>query len=52
MQVEKLRKESETQKKEKEALAARANEAEKKIKELSSTIENVWLLISLWLGEK
>lgn len=45
MQVEKLKQELEEQKKEKEALEARANEAEKKIKEFGSTIENVWLLI-------
>lgn len=51
MQVEKLRQELETQKKEKEALEARANEAERKIKEFSSTIESVCLLISIWLGE-
>lgn len=52
MQVEKLRKDLEKQKKEKETLEARANEAEKKIKELSSTIENVCILICLWFGEK
>ena len=45
MQVGKLTKELDAQKKEKEALEARANEAEKKIKELGSTIENVRLHI-------
>lgn len=41
MQVAKLKRDLEAQQKEKEVLEARANEAEKKIKELSSKIEKV-----------
>lgn len=44
MQVEKLKRELEAQKKEKEALESRTSGAEKKIKELGSTIENVCYL--------
>ena len=63
VQVEKLSNEVETQKNEKEALKAKAKEAEKKFNELSSIIENVcihvfsytsWryeflLFISIWI---
>lgn len=45
MQVEKLKMDLEAQQKEKEALEVRANEAEKKIKELGSTMEKVWYLL-------
>ncbi len=46
MQVDKLKKELETQQKQKDALEAKASEAEKKIGELNLKLENVSYLFN------
>lgn len=52
VQVEKLKRELEAQMKEKEALESRTSGAEKKIKELGSTIENVcYLFVSYFFSK-